>query len=208
MQNSPNITKVIDFKLNKKEKAVNFQILKVRNNLFLIQIQSLTVRRFAYDAIAAILSGHSFTKEELLIKDYLYIQNHVNEYVATMNILAFDGSMERKTYGRERMSCSDPVFHDQEHAQTVFNALMEKREPGQWKSALQWTDEDFKTKNTSGFVYIPDNLYPPLLYVEIEKAAPYLIPDILDYKGQAILICENIGNIVTCMSAFLKKDSI
>jgi hypothetical protein len=77
MQQRANIAKVIDFKLdrNRKVKSVDFQPIRNKNNLFLIQIQSLTVRQYVPDSIASALS----------------FQHNVNEYVASINSLTIDG---------------------------------------------------------------------------------------------------------------------
>ena len=200
---SAEIVKVNHFRvISKKGQPANPHSICPRENLFLIQIPDLPLRRFAYDAMGIALVDLHLTDEQIYVRDYLYIKNNLHFFIAEIELLCADGTVVSKEYRWKRKFFADPVYYNQRQAKIVFQRLIAQPQRHlSWRSSLEYTDDDVNIHNGINFVSTVHSPQRPLVLLEIEKASPKAISDILDYSGQIIMLTERIENIVRRLSA-------
>ncbi len=194
--------KALHFSLiGKQGEPINFHSIQPRSNLFLIQIPNQNIRRFVYDAFTTILSGINLTTDQEFVRDYLYIQNNLHHLTADFKFLSRNGSEVSLNYRWKRQFFIDPVYYNQRQAETVFKSLLAKpnREKS-WRSSLEFSDEEVTVTNGINFIANSNKLNKPLVLLEIDKATPLSISNVLDYNGQIIILIERIENILKKLS--------
>jgi hypothetical protein len=200
---SAEIVKVNHFGIvSKKGQPANLHSICPKENLFLIQIPDLPLRRFAYDAFSVTLGDLQLKNEQIYVRDYMYLKNNLHFLIAQFELSCGDGSKILREYRWKRKFFADPIYHNQKQAKTVFQRLiaLPQRELS-WRSSLEYNYDEVNFQNGITFVSTVHGPQKPLVLLEIEMASPKAISDILDYRGQIIILTERLENIVRRLSA-------
>lgn len=200
---SAEIVKVNHFRVvSKKGPLANLHSICPRENLFLIQVPDLPLRRFAYDAFSITLGDLQLKNEQIYVRDYMYLKNNLHFYIAVIELLCADGTIVSKEYRWKRRFFADPVYYNQRQAKMIFQRLIAQPQRNlSWRSSLEYTDDDVNIYNGINFVSTVYHPQWPLVLLEVEKASPKAISDILDFRGQIIILTERIESIVRRLSA-------
>ena len=205
---SAEIVKVNHFRvISNKGQLPKMHSMCPRENLFLIQIPDLPLRRFAYDAFSVTLGDLHLKNEQIYIRDYLLLKHNLHFFIAQFELSCGDGSKILREYRWKRKFFADPVYYNQKQAKTVFQRLIAvpQRELS-WRSSLEYNYDEVNFQNGINFVSTVHGPQKPLVLLEIEMASPKAICDLLDYKGQIIVITERIELIVRRLSAALLEE--